>query len=417
MPKFRKRNTLLPIFLTIFIDLLGFGMVIPVFALLFLDPTHGILPNDFSFATKALILGFLTASYPIAQFFGAPILGALSDRLGRKKVLVFSLLGTAVGYILFAIGIWQKNIPLIFASRMLDGFTGGNFSVATSAIADISSGKDKVKNFGLVGVAFGLGFILGPVVGGRLSDASLVSWFDFSTPFLFAGLLATINTIFVYFWFKETLHTKIDTRVSWLTGFHNLKRAFELKDMRVILLTVFLLACGFNIFAQFFQVYLIDKFQLDQVQIGNIFAYLGLWIAISQGLIIRPLAAWFSAKKILSISLLIMAVSLPAVLMPDKVWVLFVTLPFLAVFYGLTQPSSTTIVSDLTTEDSQGEVMGINQSIQAVTQAIPPIVAGVVASIDVQLPIIVGGISVFLGWLIFTFMFKPTKKEQFTEVS
>ena len=155
--------------------------------------------------TRGILFGLLIAVFPIAQFFGAPLIGAYSDRVGRKKAMILSLAGTALGYLLMALGIFWKNIPLIFFGRVVVGFAGGNIAVAMSAIADMSDAKTKAGNFALIGMSFGLGFIMGPFIGGKLSDPSLVSWFDFSTPFFFAALLSALNTALVFLIFRETL--------------------------------------------------------------------------------------------------------------------------------------------------------------------------------------------------------------------
>ncbi|MGZ4048911.1 MAG: MFS transporter, partial [Bacteroidia bacterium] len=152
------KSPLFTIFLTVFIDMLGVGIVIPVIAALLMDPGYSMLPAATSISTRTILLGFLIAAYPLAQFFGAPMLGALSDRYGRRKLLGLSLFGTLIGYLLFATAILEHNIFMLFASRILDGFTGGNISVALSAISDFSDEKSKSKNFGMVGAAFGLGF-------------------------------------------------------------------------------------------------------------------------------------------------------------------------------------------------------------------------------------------------------------------
>ena len=139
----------------------------------------------------------------MAQFFGAPILGAMSDRFGRKKILILSLVGTCIGYLFFGAGIAAASLITLFISRAIDGFTGGNISIALSAIADISDPKEKAKNFGLIGMAFGLGFILGPYIGGKLADPSVVGWFTHSTPFWFAAALTFLNIILVTFRSEE----------------------------------------------------------------------------------------------------------------------------------------------------------------------------------------------------------------------
>jgi len=192
-----KKSNLLILFLIVFLDLVGVGILIPVLAPLMLDTGSQIVPAGWSEATRNLALGILIAVYPLAQFFGAPILGTLSDRYGRKKLLGFSLFGTLIGYILFAVGILTNHLWLLFLSRTLDGFTGGNLSIANSSIADMNAGQKSAKNFGLIGMAFGFGFIVGPFLGGILSDPHLVSWFNHATPFWFAAILSLDGGSFV----------------------------------------------------------------------------------------------------------------------------------------------------------------------------------------------------------------------------
>ncbi len=409
-----NKNSILPIFLVVFIDLLGVGILIPVMAPLFMDPSHGFLGNATQ-STRAVMLGFLLGSYALAQFFGAPILGGLSDRLGRRKVLMLSIFGSLVGYILFGIGILTRNIPLIFASRLLDGFTGGNIAVAMSAISDISDEKSKAKNFGLVGMAFGFGFIIGPFIGGKLADSSISSWFNSATPFWFAAGLCALNLLMLYIYFKETLHTKVNTPISALTGFKNLAKAMSMKNVRLMFLVVFLYAFGFNFFTQFFQVLLVEKFGFTASRIGDLFAYVGLWIIFTQGILIRPIAKRFAPPQVMQVSLLGLSIALFLILIPTKAYMLLFVLPMVSVFNGLTFPNSTSIISGLAGRESQGEIMGINQSIQAIAMAIPPIISGFIYTIHQSTPIIVGGLSVLLAWIAFQ-AFQKQSKQVFHEV-
>ena len=204
------------------------GILIPIFPLLVLPGSpYRIVPADWSVAGGFILLGWLSACYPLAQFFAAPILGQLSDRFGRKIVLTISIIGTSCAYVLFAIGVATKNIPLMFASRIVDGLTGGNISVAQAVISDISTPKNRARNFGLIGAAFGLGFIFGPYIGGKLADPSVVSWFSASTAFWFAAILSGLNAIIVIGFLPETLKQRTtELKLHALQAFSNIKKAF-----------------------------------------------------------------------------------------------------------------------------------------------------------------------------------------------
>jgi DHA1 family tetracycline resistance protein-like MFS transporter len=403
------KSPLFTIFLTVFIDMLGVGIVIPVIAALLLDPSHNMLSAGTSMSTRTIILGFLIASYPLAQFFGAPMLGALSDRYGRRKLLALSLFGTLIGYILFAIAILEQNIFMLFVSRILDGFTGGNISVALSAISDFSDEKSKSKNFGMVGAAFGLGFILGPYIGGKLADPTIVSWFNAATPFWFAAILTSVNLLFVFAKFPETLRERRNTPVSVFTGMQNIGKAFKLTHLRTIFLVVFLLTLGFNFFTQFFQVFLINKFQFTISNIADIFAYIGIWIVIAQGGLQRPLSKKYSPLAILQISGILLGIALPMLLLPDQSKYIFFVLPFIAVFQGLTQPNITSLVSSQAGKDEQGQILGINQSIQSLGMAIPPIIASYINLVNINLPIVTASFCIILGWAVLIVFFRNKK--------
>ncbi len=411
-----KGLALASIFFTVFLDLLGVGIVIPVIAVVVLQDDGGLLPLAMAHQWKTFILGLLIAAYPLAQFIGSPILGAISDHVGRRRVLMVVLAGSCFGYCLFALGIAWRSIPLLFLSRVLDGFGGGSVAVAISAIADISEEDAKARNFGLVGTAFGLGFILGPYIGGRLSDPTSLSWFTYSTPFWLAAGLCALNALLVFFWLPETLRTSVHTKISPWTGLRNIRKAWDMPNLRTMFIVSFVLAFGFNFFTQFFQVFLIEKFQFSQKHIGDLFAYIGLWIVLTQGILLRPISKRFSPTTILTVSALCLAVVLPLLVVPETPNALLFILPLIAVFQGLIQPTSIAIVSNLARKDSQGEVMGIYQSIQSLGIAIPPIIAGLIVSVHINMPTIVSALCTFLAWLIFIVFFRKEHRELFVEV-
>lgn len=415
-----KGKPLLVVFLTIFIDMLGIGILIPVFPQLVTPGSpDSILPNGWTISQGFILLGWLSAAYPLGQFIAAPILGQFADRFGRKPVLTLSITGTAIGYILFAIGLITKNIPLLFASRILDGFTGGNISVAQAAIADISTPKNRAKNFGLIGMAFGLGFILGPYIGGKLADPHIVSWFSASTPFWFAAGLSLVNALMVVLLLPETLKVKIKKRLDLSRPFHNIAVAFSRPGLRSVMPTSFLFTAGFTFFTTFFGLVLLNKFGFDQSSTGDYFFYIGLWIAIVQGGITGLVAKKFKDYQVIRVSIFITAISLLAfsfVPAGEYKW-LFLIPPFMALGNGLTMAFNSSLISRITPKELQGEALGINASVMALAQSIPAILSGYVASVNEALPIVVGSAVVALGGIAFWLLFKPGRDDKYAALS
>lgn len=392
-----SRSLLFTIFFTVFLDLLGVGIALPVTAPLLLNPYSGLLDPTHTEAYRTIMLGFLVASFPMATFFGSPLLGALSDRYGRKLLLLLSLVGTCIGYLIFAWGIYERSLPLLFLSRIIDGFTGGNISIIQSAIADVSDPTARAKNFGLIGMAFGLGFILGPYLGGKLADPSIVSWFGFDTPFLVAAALAALNIILVVMYFTETLAQPIHRPIDAFTGFRNIAEAFNGR-LALLFAGVFFVSLGFNFYTQFFQVFLIKKLHFNQSQIGDYFAYVGICVALVQGILVRRTAGKWQSVHILQYSLPCLSLALLSVLLPTQAWHLYLTAPFIALSQGMSAPNITTLVSQQGGAE-QGKILGINQSVLAVAMALPPIIAAFIDLISVNLPIIAASSFVLLGWV------------------
>ena len=401
----RPKASLLTIFITVFIDMLGVGIIIPVIPALFFEESSPVFGPEVSEATRSIVYGFLIAAYPILQFFGAPLLGALSDKYGRKPMLSLSLIGTMIGYLLFAWAIMEGWLWLLFISRMLPGFTGGNISIILSSIADVSDEQAKTKNFGLVGMAFGIGFILGPTIGGLLADNTVVSWFSAETPFWFTAIITLLNIILVRFRFNETLSERRTGAFSMWQGLKNIAFSFRSPNLRGIFSVVLTLSLGFTFFTQFYAVLLIQEFDYTEKNIGLLFGWIGIWLALTQGLIVRQLSNYFKPGKLLPFSILALSIGIGLVLLPDESWWFFVIAPVIAISQGITSPNVTSVISEQASPDQQGEILGINQSMQSLGQAVPPIIAGYLNAINNQLPIMVASALIFVGWLIYMILF------------
>src|SRR5215211_3469020 len=288
-----KRSPLLVIFVTVFIDLVGFGIVIPVLPF-YVEGTQ--------FDASPRVVGLLFASYSVMQLLFTPILGRLSDRYGRRPVLFFSLLGTSLGFFIlgFATTLW-----MLFAGRIIDGITGGNISTAQAYIADVTTEENRAKGMGLIGAAFGLGFIFGPAIGGILSR-----W-GAHVPFLFAGALSLANATLLYFVLPETVTADHPARVSAATGrWSQLVRAVSQPRLAFVLAVYFLFVTAFSVMTASFGLFTLYRFGFDAHDTGWVFAFVGVVGALVQGGLIGRLVKFFGEPALVIAGALLFTASL-----------------------------------------------------------------------------------------------------------
>ena len=414
----KKRNAILPIFFTVFIDLIGFSILIPVFPLLINNTPFRVTPVGWSARDGLIMLGWLQAVYPLCTFVAAPILGQLSDRFGRRPVLALSIAGTAVGYAIFAMGISAKAIPLLFLGRAIDGLTGGNIAVAQAAIGDVSDDTNRAKNFGMLGAAFGLGFIIGPYLGGRLSAPNrsfygifdTPSWFKATTPFWFACGLCILNCILVLTRFPETIRQKdANKKIDLGTAVQNVIRGFKSERLRIPLLSSFLFNAGFTFFTTFFGVYMARKFGFTQSSTGDYFAIIGLAIAITQALVVGQVAKRLPDYKVLRFSFFGLASGMAGYFLAGHKWQLYAIIPVFTFFNGLCMANQTSLISRSAIPGRQGEAMGISSSVMNLAQVPASVLVGyITGSVTSNAPLVVSCLCIAAAGVVFAFAFRPT---------
>lgn len=373
------------VFITVLVDMLGIGILIPIMPQLF---TNAASPNYILAGTGYgesgyFLVGLVVALYAIGMFLSAPIFGELSDRYGRKKMLSIALLGGAVSYALLAFSVSIQSVPLLIISRILGGLSSGNIGIAQAVIADITPPALRAGRFGLIGAAFGLGFIFGPMLGGVLSDRGGLGIFGIATPLWAAAILSALNVLWVMAVLPETNKniSKIRGGISLHSSFVNIARAFRPSKLRALFGVVFLFQSGFSFYTSFLGVLLVYRFAMDEVSIGTYFSYVGLFIVITQALITRRVAARFSEKQVLSLTIPATAIFIALIALSPSTYLLYIFAPFFAISTGLSMANITAAVSRRAGEGVQGEVLGINGSIAALAQSFPPLLGGVIATV------------------------------------
>ncbi len=280
--------------------------------------------------------------------------------------------------------------------------------MAQASIADISAPENRAKNFGLIGAAFGIGFIVGPFLGGELSNPKLVSWFDATTPFWFAAILSFLNMLFVAFYFNETLRTKAVEKIHFAQALVNIKAAMLAKKLRSLFATSFFYTAGFTFFTSFYGVLLIDRFKYDQGDIGLFFAYIGICSVFTQGFLTGFVAKRVSHVTTLTYALFGLSITVLGMATVPVEWLLHLIVIPNSICIGLIMSNLVALISQNAERHEQGKILGINSSIQALGQAIPPIVSGyLAASFAPSAPIIMASVIVFVSALIFVFFARP----------
>lgn len=399
-----QKKTLSILFVTLLIDMIGIGMIIPIIPVIFTDPTSpSFLLFGYSQGQQYFFAGLLTALFGLMQFLGAPILGELSDVFGRKKLLTLGVGVLAFSQLLFGFGIEIGSLWLLFFSRAVAGLAGANFSIAQASIADITAPKDRAKNFGLIGAAFGIGFIVGPVLGGWIAHI----FNNAAAPFWVAAALGVVNVLSVALFLPETHHNRKESHnFHILKGVHNILTAWHDKDARPVYLSSFLYTSGFAFFTSFIGILLVSRFGLSETAIGTFFGMVGVWIVITQLFILRILTAVYSERTILRVSFLVMAGALCAYPFMPSMAFIYMLMPVLAIPNGLSMANMGALVSKSVSPEKQGAALGINSSLMALSQGIIPITAGVFSSfLGVAAPFVAGSLLVVMAWLtLFVFL-------------
>ena len=354
-----NNKRLLSIILVVFIDLLGFSLILPLL------PYYAE-----TFQASEFVTGLLVASYAAAQLIGAPVFGRLSDRFGRRPLLIASIFGTFLGFILLG---FANTLWMLFAGRIIDGFTGGNLSIAQAYITDVTDAKNRSKGLGIIGAAFGLGFIIGPVTGGLLSQ------FGYAVPAFVAAAMSFLNLALIYFWLPESLTadkraTMTDKKPAMTLGalFIALKRPFT----GSLLVTRFFFGLAFAVFQTIFSLYALAKFNLTATETGYVLTYVGVLSVITQGFLVGGFTAKFREDILIIACVALMAVSLVGWAVAPSVLALLIILTPTALSVGMLNTLLSSTLTKVVASQEVGGILGLSASVESATRIFAPVIGG-----------------------------------------
>ncbi|GIV29051.1 MAG: tetracycline resistance MFS efflux pump [Bacteroidia bacterium] len=377
------------IFLTVFIDLLGFGIIIPI------------LPNyALSIGANTLVTGIIAGVFSLMNFVMTSYLGQWSDKVGRRPVLIFTVLMNAVSYLLMA---FASNVWLLMISRIIAGIGSANISVAQAYIADITAPHERTKKMALIGMAFGLGFILGPPIGGFLMNLDTQHGIKYVG--LFTALLCMLNFIFVFVFLSESnLNLNANAPLSF-KPIRNIKKYIALPELKNYLWYGFVFISAFSIFQVLSTIYWKEHCLLKDNQIGWLFGFVGIMSVFWQGVGLKWILKVMNEHTIIMIVSILMSVALLSLVFISSENVFpytFIILFFISMGNGLISPSVTSLLSQRAPEGEGGALLGVFQSLNSLARTIAPVFGGFLYDIHFALPFV----SAFIIMLISVFLIK-----------
>jgi len=346
-------------------------MLMDIIGLLLLAPVAAYIVQRYS--DDALMVTMITVLYAAAQFFAAPLMGKLGDRYGRRPVLLVSLVGQAIGYAIFGLGgaLW-----VLFVGRVIGGITGGNLSTASAYIADVSSPQERAKNFTLIGIAWSMGLILGPAIGAVFGQFSL------EAPAFAAAVISLANVALTWFLLPESLPVeKRDASPMQAKDFNPIVSIFEMAvkpGLGRILLVTALFNFAFNGISSTNGLFLIDKFQIQPLELGSLMAGSGVALAVVQFWLVQRLAPRLGEALLAAISLIGLALGYTGIFLAPILWLVYVVYVFSSTMSGFTWPTLTTLNTNCVQPREVGLLMGVTTAIGSLTNMIGPVWAGLV---------------------------------------
>lgn len=388
-----SNKALLPIYLVVFFGFVGYALMITVFTPLVLhsQATH-----------TTVMLGLLLCAYPLGQFLGSPVAGALSDHFGRKYVLQVTLGLTALMYIFIGLAIIHFRLLLLAGLCFVTGIFESNVALAVSAVADYSEAHNRTRLFGYINLAASSAYIAGPLLGGPLSNHLLVSWFNFATPFWIVGALLAGSIVLIQWLYHDKRKPQPNTPINYLQAMSNVVNIIRPSRFRRIFLLNFLLYTALYGFFRSYPMYVVSHYQLGINQESHYIAWVSVPLIVANLGIIAWLAKKLSAKTMMAMTACITGLGMILIVIPSSIHALWFTLFFAGAGIALCLPAVSSYISFKASSAEQGAVMGNNNAVSVAAEAFSGLLGGMLAAIAVKLSLIVlGTAAIIMGCITF----------------
>jgi DHA1 family tetracycline resistance protein-like MFS transporter len=386
-----KDRRILTLFLTIFIDLLGFGIIIPILPVI----AKKMAIQSGLHLDADVAVGLTMSVFSLMQFLFSPIWGSLSDKIGRRPIILGSILATAVGYIMLGI---SQTFVVLFLARLVAGIGSANISAAQAYIADITPPQERAKKMGLIGAAFGLGFVFGPPIGGALFSAGGLMWVGFAT-----AALCLLNFALAWFTLPESLSEKNTEHRSFISSFTGLRHVWKEEIIGELFIINVIYIAAFSMMQVNASVLWSEHFHLTEKEVGYMFGFIGICSAIVQGGLIGTIQKTLGLKRMLLYGCPVVAVGLSIIPLPSQEWFIPVQLTavlFLAMGNGMLMPAINSLISVNTPAHDQGKTLGLLQSTGSLARSVGPVVSGFLYSAAFFLPYLSAGALMLLTLLL-----------------
>lgn len=397
----QRKKTLFSVLFVACIDNFGFGLVFILFAPLILNPEYGMLSATTSHEMRNTLLGLLFLAFPLMTFFGAPLLGDIADRMGRKKAFYITIIGGTLGYLLSALSVSAHDYTLLFISRLITGFFSGNLSICLASIADLSTDeKSRARNFGWITVVWGFSWPLAILCGGYLSDPSVSKYFGPAVPF-YITMLLSLGTLFaIAKLFKETHPETHRVKLDLIKGIHNVMLATKNKAMRPFFFVLLLWTIGWGMSVQWYGAFSMEKYQIPQQIITWGLILQGLFWVFGGSFLNPLLLKKFSVRTTAAVGLVIAGTFVFCAIFGNTFWK-FSWIYFMAAIGGAFAFSNAMNLCSLAAPKGiQGKAMGLTQSMMSLAWVIVPLIGSSVGNINHSFIYVVAAAFLFLALVV-----------------